>query len=147
MIRNEKEYNEALARLSTDQDFIVRQRASLEQIGLTPAEVNRAMQPAISFHAQLEEEVEWYKRVKERDFEVVHSLTDIGHLLIAARIANGLSQRDLAARLNVSEAQVSRDERNEYHGVTVDRAQRILDVLEERVSTRIEPRERELAPV
>jgi hypothetical protein len=37
----------------------------------------------------------------------------------------------------VSEAQVSRDERNEYHGVTVDRAQRILEALGETVTARI----------
>ncbi len=66
-------------------------------------------------------------------------------LLIAARIANGVTQRELAERLGVSEAQVSRDERNEYHGITVDRAQRILDVLDEKVSARIEKREPELA--
>ena len=30
---------------------------------------------------------------------------------------------------DVNESQVSRDERNEYHGITVDRASRILDAL------------------
>lgn len=29
----------------------------------------------------------------------------------------------------MNESQVSRDERNEYHGITVDRASRILDAL------------------
>jgi transcriptional regulator with XRE-family HTH domain len=41
----------------------------------------------------------------------------------------GPSQRDLAERLNVHESQVSRDERNDYHAVTIDRASRILDAL------------------
>jgi transcriptional regulator with XRE-family HTH domain len=50
-------------------------------------------------------------------------------LLIALRIAAGMTQRQLADRLDVSEAQVSRDERNEYHGITVERAQRIIDAL------------------
>ncbi len=59
-------------------------------------------------------------------------------MLIAARIANGLSQRELAERLGVSEAQVSRDERNEYHGITVERAQRILDTLGETLTLRLE---------
>lgn len=44
----------------------------------------------------------------------------------------------LAARLSVSEAAVSRDERNEYHGITLERAQRILDALEASVSTTID---------
>ena len=50
-------------------------------------------------------------------------------MLIALRIAKGVSQRDLAERLGTHESQVSRDERNEYHGVTVERANRILEAL------------------
>lgn len=140
MIRNDKEYQEALRRLATDQDFIARQRAALEQMGLAPEEVERGVGPTLSFHAQLVDEVEWYERVCRRDFEVIRTLTAIGRLLIAARIANGVSQRELAERLSVSEAQVSRDERNEYQGVTVERAQRILECLGETVTARIEDR-------
>ncbi len=54
------------------------------------------------------------------------------------RIANGLSQKELAERLGVSEAQVSRDERNEYHGITVDRAQRVLDAMGETLTSHVE---------
>jgi transcriptional regulator with XRE-family HTH domain len=35
---------------------------------------------------------------------------NIGQLLISLRIAQGISQRELARRLNVHESQVSRDE-------------------------------------
>ena len=45
------------------------------------------------------------------------------------RIALGLTQQELAERLKVSAAQVSCDERNDYHGITVERAQRILEAL------------------
>jgi transcriptional regulator with XRE-family HTH domain len=38
-----------------------------------------------------------------------------------------LLQRELAERLGVHESQISRDERNEYHAVTVDRTGRVLD--------------------
>jgi len=61
-----------------------------------------------------------------------------GRLLIAARIANGLTQQELAERVGVSAAQVSRDERNEYHGIMVERAQLILDCLGERLTTRLD---------
>ena len=33
---------------------------------------------------------------------------------------------------------VSRDERNEYHGITVERARRVLDALGVRLVTRVE---------
>lgn len=51
-----------------------------------------------------------------------------------------MSQRELAKRLGVSEAQVSRDERHEYRGVTVDRAQRMLDAMGETLTSRVEGR-------
>lgn len=54
------------------------------------------------------------------------------------RIARGLTQRELAERLGVNESMVSRDERNEYHGITVDRAMRILDAMGVRLVTRVE---------
>jgi len=58
-------------------------------------------------------------------------------LLVALRIANGLSQKDIAQKRDTSEAQVSRDERNEYHGITVERAQRVLDAMGESLTTRV----------
>ena len=36
---------------------------------------------------------------------------------------------ELAERLGVDLSQVSRDERNDYRGITVDRAQRVMDAL------------------
>ena len=138
MIRNDREYQEAQRRLKVDQDFIAAQRRALEDLALTADGIERAMQPALSFHAQLVEEVEWYERVCRRDFETIHSLNAIGRLLIAARIANGITQQGLAERLGVSAAQVSRDERNDYHGITVERAQLILDRLGEKLTARLD---------
>ena len=48
-----------------------------------------------------------------------------------------MSQRELAAKLEVHESQVSRDERNEYHGITVDRAIKILDTLGVKLQTSV----------
>lgn len=44
-------------------------------------------------------------------------------------VAKGWSQKELAGRSGVSKAQVSRDGRNEYRGVSVNRAQRLLGVM------------------
>lgn len=67
--------------------------------------------------------------MKRGDLGVLRSLRSIGRWLIGARIAHGMTQKELAERLGVSASQVSRDERNDYHGITVDRAQRIMDAL------------------
>jgi len=138
MIRSEAEYQEALRRLEQDRTVAAAQRDALASSGLTAAEVEHAMEPLRSFQAQLEEEVAWYEEVRRRNFPAIRRLTQIGRLIIALRIANGLTQRELAARLGVSEAVVSRDERNEYHGITVERAQRILDALGASVVTHVE---------
>jgi DNA-directed RNA polymerase specialized sigma subunit len=138
MIRSESEYQEALRRLEQDHEVAARQREALEKEGFTPEEVERGMEPLLSFQAQLAEEIEWYENVRRRNFAPLRRLTAIGRMLIALRIANGLTQRELAERLSVSEAAVSRDERNEYHGITMERAQRILDALNETVIAHIE---------
>ena len=138
MIRSEHEYKVATRRLAEDREFIAQQRAAFEEAGLTVEEIERGLEPALAFHAQLAEEVGWYERVKRFDFGVINNLTEIGRLLIAVRIAQDVSQKELADALGVSEAQVSRDERNEYHGIGVERAQRILDALGISVITRVE---------
>jgi DNA-binding XRE family transcriptional regulator len=145
MIRSEKEYREAVERLRQDEEVLALQKEKLEGMELSEEEVRRAMEPMLSFRAQLEEEVEWYERMRRRDFGVIRDLSAVGTLLIAMRIANGLSQRELAERLGVSEAQVSRDERNEYHGITVDRAQRVLDAMGETLASRVEDKPLALA--
>jgi uncharacterized protein YerC len=136
-MRHDRAYQDTLRRVTDDQRFIAEQRAALKGMGLAPDEIERGMGPARSFHAGLVEDVAWYERVCRRDVETMHSLTAIGRLLIAARIANGLTQHELADRLGVSAAQVSRDERNAYHGITVDRAQLILDRLGETCTARL----------
>ncbi len=66
------------------------------------------------------------------------NLHGLGRSLVALRIARGISQRDLAERLGVHESQVSRDERNDYHGVTVERATRVLDALKVQMKSSFE---------
>jgi DNA-directed RNA polymerase specialized sigma subunit len=145
VIRNEREYKEALSRLEKDREVVETQRRALVGSELSEEEVERALGPMLSFHAQLEEEVEWYERVRRREFAVSHDVRDIGRTLIALRIANGLSQRELAEKLGVSEPQVSRDERNEYHGITIERAQRVLEAMGESLRIHVEDKPLALA--
>ena len=129
MIRNDAEYAEVVEQLREEASRLKQQQAKLQELGLARDEIKRAMDPMRSFHEQLKEEVASYERLKRGEFDEVRNFEGVGRLLIALRIAQGLSQRDLAQRLGVHESQVSRDERNEYHGVTLERAGRILDAL------------------
>jgi len=129
VIRTDAEYRRALDQLRERAETIRAQRGHLAGLDLSPDEVNRAMAPMVSFQAQLEEEVDTYTRMRRGDLGPLRSLTAIGRWLVGARIARGLTQQELAERLGVDLSQVSRDERNDYRGITVDRAQRVMDAL------------------
>ena len=117
---------------------MARQRAHFEELGHTGEELERLMQPLVSFHNQLKEEVEAYEGMKCGSLGTLHEFNNIGRWLIGVRIALGLSQKEFADELGVSEAQVSRDENNEYHGITLDKAQRILETFNVRFKAEIE---------
>lgn len=129
MIRNETEYQEAIQRIADEAARLKEQRTKLNELDLSKEEIKRVLDPMRSFHEQLKEEVASYERLQRGEFEELQNFEGLGRLLIALRISQGLSQRELADRLGVHESQVSRDERNEYHAVTVERAGRILEAL------------------
>lgn len=137
MIRSEQEYKEASERLEAERTRLQQYRRQLIGLGLKKSELKRAMAPLISFFEQLREEVEHYENLKRGKFPDLLNLRGLGVLLVSLRIASGISQRDLAAKLEVHESQVSRDERNEYHGVTVERAIKILEALGVRLQTTV----------
>ena len=129
MIRTDAEYQKAQEKLDQEQETLQRQREQLEEMDLSEEEVERALEPMISFRDGLREEIETYERMRRGDLSVLRDLQSIGRWLIGARIAKGWSLSRLADELGVSVQQVSRDEQNKYHSITTRRAQRILDAL------------------
>lgn len=129
MIRTESEYQRTLEQLEEGREQFEAQRRQLAESGLDGEALEQALHPLLSFRAQLVEEVEAFEKLKRGDLGTIESLESLGRWLVGARIAQGWSQKELAERLDVSEAQVSRDERNEYHNVSTEKAQRILNVL------------------
>ena len=138
MIKSREEYRLARQRLDEDRRIAEEQEAALRAAGLKGEEVARAMAPILSFHAQLEEEVRWYERIQRGDFSSLDSLEAVGRLLVAIRIARGISQQELAERLQCDVAQVIRDERDEYYGFTLPELARVARALRARVVTRVE---------
>jgi len=129
MIRTDAEYQQVRARLRDERQRLGEHEARMKEMNLSAAERKRALDPLQSFSAQLEEEMEAYERAQRGSFESTTNLHGLGRLLIGARIYRGISQRELASRLGVHESQVSRDERNEYGSITVERASRIVEAL------------------
>ena len=138
MIRTEQEYQLTLQNLAEQDERLKLQAAQLKAMKLTKDGIKRVLDPVRVFAEQMREEVATYERLKRGEFDALENLAGMGQMLIALRISKGLTQRELAQRMGVNESQVSRDERNEYHGITLDRAQRILEVLEVRMTTTVE---------
>lgn len=138
MIRTETEYQNSLKKLEESEELLRRQSDGLGAEGLRPDQIKRALDPARVFLDQIKDEIESYQRLKRGKFHELENLHGLGQLLIGVRIAMGLSQRELAEKLGVHESQVSRDERNEYYGITVERASRIFEALGVVVTTRVQ---------
>ena len=138
MIRNETEYQQAMSRIDAERQRFIQHANAWKKQGFTDEQVARLKEPLESFHEQLVEEVESYERLKRGKFAELENFHGLGQTLIGLRIARGMTQRQLARLLNVDESMVSRDERNEYHGITVDRAMKVLDALGVRLRTRVE---------
>jgi len=133
MIRTDREYQEKLDQLKQLRELLRYQRQTLREAQLSLEQIETTLLPTVSQQEQLAEQILQYERIKKREFDSAYELSNLPKLLIALRIAGGISQKELAGRLGVSEAQVSRDERNEYQGITIDRAQRVLDALNGRI--------------
>jgi transcriptional regulator with XRE-family HTH domain len=129
MIRSEAEYKDAVARSRKSAERLVEYRDELRARGMSPDEVEKVVGSMVSIHDDLCVEVGRYERFKKGDLSDCKTLREVGPLLIAARLARGLTQRDLADKLGVHESQVSRDEKNEYQGISLERAVQVLEVL------------------
>lgn len=129
MIRTDAEYAAARERMEEQSQRLRNYEAQLKTKGLDGERIKRALDPIRSMHAQMVEELGAYERLSKGQFDDLINLRGLGYQLVGLRIAHGLTQRELASRLGVHESQVSRDERNEYHGITIERAARVLDAI------------------
>ena len=130
MITNERQFAITQAELRRFENAAEEQRqADVE--GVDPL-VAQAMVDALEGQADtLREEIRRYEELRDGQISEreLHGLKELPVALIEARIAAGLTQRDLGERLEVKEQQVQRWEANRYSGVGVERLQEVADAL------------------
>lgn len=129
MIRNEKEYRLAADRLRQEKKRLASYAVQLDQQSMSDADKERALAPLVSFHEQLDDEIGYYERIMRQEFGKLTNLHGLGTYLVALRISQGIDEETLAERLGIHVMEVIRDERDEYSGVTVERARQIMDAL------------------
>ncbi len=131
MIRNERDERETRERLDDFRAQLMETRRALTERAADAKAIELAVQPIQLLIAELEYDLSFYERLRQQGVSAVPNYPpdESGKELVALRIARGWTQRKLAEELGVSEAQVSRDERNDYHGISQERRARILDAL------------------
>ncbi len=138
MIKTDAEYRNAVKKVRDERLRITAEQSRLKKEGVSEKLIHLAIDPLATFTMQLEEEIRFYEDTKQGVFPALHNLSGIGRLLIALRIHKNMQQKDLAKMLGVSEAQVSRDERNEYHGASIEKVRAVLEALEGNLVSGIE---------
>jgi HTH-type transcriptional regulator/antitoxin HigA len=80
---------------------------------------------------ELEREIADYNRLKSGQVTQfpIESLQDLPRVAIEARIAAGLTQKELAEKIGVQEQQIQRYEANNYQSVGFDRLQEVMSAL------------------
>lgn len=103
--------------------------------------VATAQREAIESQATaIRKEIEDFESLQSGGVSVLElgALSELPEGLIRARIAAGLTQKDLAARLGLKEQQIQRYEMTRYEGASFSRIREIADAIGLRISKRLE---------
>ncbi|TCS95953.1 helix-turn-helix domain-containing protein [Hazenella coriacea] len=130
MIKTEQEYKKCKKEIENHEKILNEQREVLKQMGLTADQIELGLAPARHFQQRMVSEVTEYERYKSGEFDMTCTFDKIGKQLIAFRIFRGFSQAELAKRLGVTQPQISRDERHEYSGASMEKIRQVLEALE-----------------
>jgi ribosome-binding protein aMBF1 (putative translation factor) len=130
MIKNERQYRITKAQAEKFRRAI--QEFPQSQPRAIPPALRKAQMDALKSQlADLQQELTAYERLKSGKQKVValRSLEELPKALIQARIASGLSQEELAAKLDLKPQQVQRYEATEYQSASLERVTEVARVL------------------
>jgi ribosome-binding protein aMBF1 (putative translation factor) len=136
MIFSDKQYKQLQNIARHKQARLAKRRQELEAMHLTPKQVERGIKHTLLFFQGLADDLASYERTEKGDIPAM-DFGDFGRMLILIRIAKGLSQNQLAKKLNVSVSKVIEDEQNEYRGFSCDRAFEIVSAMRAKVKFRL----------
>lgn len=131
MISNERQYRISKAQLKKFEEALEAQKQATRPEDIHP-KLWQAEQDAMrSQIKELKRDVTMYNNLKQGKVTTTHvaSVADIPNALIQARIAQGLTQKDLAEKLGVKEQQVQQDENVLYETASLRRLVSVAEVL------------------
>ena len=131
MIKNERQYRITKGQAEKFSQALARIEQTPSDAGVHPL-LRKAEREALQSQlTSLRDEVQAYEDVrdgKERVF-VSHSFDGLPAALIKARIAAGLSQKELAERLGLKEQQVQKYEATDYTSASLARVRAVIQAL------------------
>ncbi|HYX25150.1 MAG TPA: helix-turn-helix transcriptional regulator [Thermoanaerobaculia bacterium] len=135
MIKNEREYRITKAQADKFERALSQLVTSAAATGLHPV-IQKAQRDALqSQWDELQEQIAEYESLRSGQQAVISldSLEELPQALIQARIAAGLTQRELAERMGLKEQQIQRYEATEYASADLARVNEVARALGLRV--------------
>lgn len=132
MIKNERQYLITQAQAKKFEEALARFDKNLDKTEEVHPLLWKAQRDALQSQlSELREELEEYEALKSGQQAVLelNSLEELPSALIKARIAAGLSQKELAERLDLKEQQIQRYEATEYASVSFTRILEVIQAL------------------
>jgi ribosome-binding protein aMBF1 (putative translation factor) len=140
MIKHNRQY-------ASSKEWIVRFEQSIAEIRASSGPADRLDDEKRELLARSQEGLRDRLRAEVAEYEAlrsgavnrlsVDSLGSLAEALVKARIAAGLTQRELADRLGISEAEIERDEATDYESATLARVADIAAALDLRITAEI----------
>ncbi len=128
MIKTDEEYQNSLISVSESDSLIYSLRNAYLDEGYTIEEASNLCTASLTYVKMIKEDIRYYEMLKNKEFVPHPSYYDsYGHYLIAKRIYLGLSQEDLAARLNITTKELAKMEYNDYHGQDTTSIEAVLN--------------------
>ena len=132
MIKNERQYRFTKTQVERFEQTLAELKSrNPEDIDVHPL-IAKAQVDAVSGQlADLKEQLRVYESLKAGEFpmENLEVVSDLAHMLIRARIAQGLSQRALAERLGLKEQQIQHYEATDYTSASLGRIMEVVSGL------------------
>jgi DNA-binding XRE family transcriptional regulator len=129
LLKTKAAYEKAKKEWQQENEFLISQKRQMEIDGIEQEEMELRLQPLYTFCEKRKEDILEYEQIQQGRFPSLTDFSGVGRLLIMYRIYKGMSQRALAEKLGVEESQVSRDERNEYYGASIEKIESVRHAL------------------
>ena len=130
IIPNEKAYEHTKMTVQSMRRAIEDYKVRPQDSQLDPIGRQMVIDSQESFIEEWSEQLREYERLKAGKATLsLGSLADLPALLVKARIAAGLSQKQLAEKIGLKPQQVSRYEKSHYRGVSWERVEEIANAL------------------